>query len=164
MFGPTHLAQTLGMFAIFLLIGIPAFALLVSWAAFRWPGHDAQLVYESGSLGAPAAFREPAEPSYVEHLMRAHGRAAVFHKPDPPLAEPELLDDIAHPPVSPARPFNVTLAALVDEARRYTMPARTPASAPVSPARHASDVVDTSTRASTTIGRHRAPVRVLVAA
>jgi hypothetical protein len=156
-------AETLGWFAIILLIGVPAVALLASWAAFRLPfmAESERTPLGFASLGAPGAFREPADPSYVEQLIRVQGRAAVFHKPDPVLvAEPEheLLDDIEHPPVSPARPFSMPLAELVASARRYVVPVNhVAAHVP----HHASHTVDT--KSGTTVGRHRALPQLVAA-
>lgn len=142
-------AATVGWFAIVLLIGLPAIILLSLWTASRWPGYDSQLVYESGSLGAPGAFREPADPSYVDELIRVRGRASVVHRPDPFELAGVDLPVIEHP-------YKMTLTELVEGAR-YVIPT-TQAAGHVP--HHASGVVDTSRRASAEIGRHRAPILV----
>lgn len=165
--GWSHADIVYGASVTFVIICVAVLALLLLAAfmperyapahlrAVPWESHrrdDGSLAHE---LGTPAAFREPAEPSYVDTLMRVQGRAFVLHRPDPVLAdEPDPLADIPHPPVSSARPFSMPLAELVASARRYVTPEPRPASAPA----HAAPTVDTAS--GTTVGRHRAPVLV----
>jgi hypothetical protein len=165
--GWSHADIALGASVTFVIICVAVLALLLL-AAFMperyspahmrvapWESHrrdDGSLAHE---LGGSATFREPADPSYVDTLMRVQGRAFVLHRPDPVLAdEPEALDGIAHPPVSPARPYSMPLAELVASARRYITPSTPERHAPA----HAAPTVDTASGA--VVGRHRSPALV----
>lgn len=137
-------AETLGMIAICLLIGIPAVMMLAMWAAFMWPGHDREREPHSGDdLGAPGhVFAERYErEGYVAQLTRVQARVPVIYRPDP--LEPVRVCD-------PTSPYRVELAELVAQAQRYVAPA------PVSPARHYSGTIDTAARHSEYVGGHRA--------
>lgn len=141
--------------AVFAIVTVTVFGLilLAILAPERLMATSEQMTapFAPGELGKPAAFREPAEPSYVDALTRAQGRAsaptAARYATLAELApeEPVSLDDIPHPPVSPARPFNMTLAELRDSAR-YVVPIATP------------------NRHTEYVGKRRAPERVLVGA
>lgn len=173
--GWSHADIVYGASVTFVIICVAVLALLLLAAfmperyapahlrAFPWESHrrdDGSLAHE---LGTPATFREPADPSYVDQLVRVQGRARVFHRPDPVLADtwidelPERSREVA--PVKVERPYSIPLAELVASARRYH---------PATPARHApahaSGVVDTAGRHAETVGRHRAPVLVGAAA
>lgn len=141
-------AETLGMIAICLLIGIPAVMLLSMWAASAWPGYDREREPHSGSdLGAPGhVFAERYErEGYTSQLLRVQARIPVIYRPDP--VEPVRVCD-------PTSPYRVELAQLVAQAQRYVAPI--PTEAPVSPARHYSGTVDTAARHSEYVGGHRA--------
>lgn len=141
--------------AVFAIVTVTVFGLilLAILAPERLMATSEQMTapFAPGEYGQPAAFREPAEPSYVDALTRAQGRVSM------PTAEryaslaeltpeePVSLDDIEHPPVSPAKPFSMTLAELRDSAR-YVVPIATP------------------NRQTEYVGRRRAPERVLVGA
>lgn len=161
--GWSHADIVYGASVTFVIICVAVLALLLLAAfmperyapahlrAVPWESHrrdDGSLAHE---LGTPAAFREPAEPSYVDTLMRVQGRAFVLHRPDPVLAaEPE---EIERRP-NPDSVYHTTLAELVAQTRRYVAPTPSPASAPT----HSSRTVDTAS--GTTVGRHRAPALV----
>lgn len=156
MFAGMTSAQTVGWFSIVLLIGTPALILLVTWSAQRWPGQWREYAvrepHSHSSLGAPGHYREPADPSYVDELMRIRARFPVVHRADPVLVpdEPLRLDDIEHPPVSPAPVYSIPLADLVASVR-YRVPGAAPAAHIPS---HRAQAVDTA--AAPHVGRHRA--------
>jgi hypothetical protein len=159
-------AQTLGMFSICVLIGAPVIILLTMWSASRWPGYDREREpHSQSSLGAPAAFREPADLAEVDARARWFARVAVdpFVAPAPlPVATAPALDMT---PLVGARIdelFRVSVSSLnssgrpssVNPASRYYRPSVGSLVAEVrtaTPARHVESV-----------GRHRA--RELVAA
>ena len=138
-------AETLGWSAIMLLIGIPAIVLLGMWAAFHLPfaAESERTPLGQEALGAPGHFREPADPSYVDELIRARGVARVLHRPDP---APALIDALPERSreVAPAlikNPYRVTLADLI-EGSRYVVPVpATPALAALPAGRHRRELV-----------------------
>jgi len=128
-------------------------AAVAAWVSHR--DDEGNLHHELGSY----AYREPADPSYVDELIRVRGSFPVVHAPDP-LPEDEVLryvvPALVHSPTPQPvdNPYRTTLAELVASVRAV------PANAPTSPARHYSPTVDTAARHSETVGRHRAPVLV----
>ena len=184
MFSEMTSAQTVGMVSIGLLIAVPVFALLVSWAAFALPMRDQQVYtadpWSSTELGEPSeySYREPADEQLADELAdRVRGVARVFHNPSPQpvdIAEPviEPLVDIPHPELPATPRYRVTLAELVEGARYVVpIPTRHVSTEPARPAvaSHYSGTIDTAARHSDRVGRHRAlpavaPRRELVAA
>lgn len=132
-----HLAQTLGMISIVILIALPAIILLTTWSASYVPlmGASERIAHRARALRtgftewlnehldanepapAPPAYREPADPDLVDALAdRVRGRAIVVHDPDPqPVDNPRRY---ASPSFARAH-----LAALVAEGQRYVRPA-----------------------------------------
>jgi hypothetical protein len=163
-------AQAVQMIAVMFGICTVAILLLVLGAVFwpetqrgaaavsAWVSHrdeDGKLQHELGSY----AYREPADPSYVDDLIRVRGRFPVIHYPDP-LPEEEVLRYVVPAvhrpdPQHVDNPYPVTL----DELHRL-VPTALSAAAPVSPARHYSGTIDTAARHSGYVGGHRAPVLV----
>ena len=150
MFTDLTSAETLGWFAIIVLISIPVVALLVSWGAFALSSTSGQPVFEPGLYGTPAAFREPADPSYVDELLAVRARMPVVHRPDPAELAPI---DLPSPPVSPAPTYSIPLAELVASVR-YVMPAQQAAARVHS---HRAQGVDSAARHHEYVGRRRAP-------
>ena len=141
MFGTMTNTEAIQMIGVMFIIGAVAVLLLVLGAVF-WPEtqrgaaavsawvssrrEDGSLDHELGSY----SYREPADPRYVDALIRARGRAPVVYAPDP---LPELLPaaevlryvlpalPVAKPaPVhipSPYSPYRVQLAELVANVR-----------------------------------------------
>ena len=162
-------AQAVQMIAVMFGIGVVAILLLVLGSIFwpetqrgaaavsAWISHrdeEGRLHHELGDY----AYREPADPSYVDELIRVRGRFPVIHYPDP-LPEDEVLRYVVpavHRPDPQVvdNPYRTTLAELVAAVRVA------PANAPTSPGRHYSPTIDTAGRHSETVGRHRAPVLV----
>lgn len=90
---------------------------------------DGTTAHELGSYN----YREPADPSYVDELIRARGRARVLHRPDPvalPMAAPVVVEN----------PYRVTLADLI-EGSRYVVPALPPATSAPAVGRHRRELV-----------------------
>jgi len=148
-------AQAVQMIAIMFVIGVVVVLLLVLGAVFwpetqrgaaavsAWVSHrddEGRLRHELGDY----AYREPADPSYVDDLIRVRGvaRAIPAVYPPDPLPEPEN------------NPYRTTLAELVASVRPV------PASAPTSPARHYSPTIDTAAAHVEYVGGHRAPALI----
>jgi hypothetical protein len=162
-------AEAVQVIAIMFGIGTVTILLLVLGAVFwpetqhgaatvaAWVSHrdsDGRLQHELGSY----AYREPADPSYVDELIRVRASFPVVHHPDP-LPDDEVLryvvPAIHRPDPQPVdSPYRTTLAELVASVRAA------PANAPTSPARHYSPTIDTAARHSEVVGRHRAPALV----
>jgi hypothetical protein len=121
--------------AVFLPEAQRGAAALATWASERSP--TGELV--SHELGLPGRFREPADLSYVDELIRIRGRAPIVYAPDPlpellPAAEvlryvlpitvhspdPQPVDNVRTAPVrvaNPYSPYRVQLAELVASVR-----------------------------------------------
>jgi hypothetical protein len=66
----------------------------------------------AGELGVAPAYREPANPSYVDELIRIRGQAAVIYAPDPQRdEEPRKLPEPRY------SRYRMPLTALIDSAR-----------------------------------------------
>lgn len=160
MFAGMTSAETLGMFSIYLLIGVPAIALLVSWAAFRIPiaSYAGREPFSHSEVGTASdyAYREPADPEYVDALAdRVRGVARpvvvpVLHAPD--AAGPDR-ERVRVPNLNSI--YRVTLADLV-EGSRYVAPSLpTPAEARTAD-RYAPAHSPYLPSHSDRVGRHRA--------
>jgi hypothetical protein len=105
MFNGMTSAETLGWFSNILLIGVPAIGVLTWWAAFHLPFavESERTPLGQETLGEPGHFREPADPAYVDELIRARGVARVLHRPDP----------VTLPARVPVSPYRLTLAEVV---------------------------------------------------
>jgi hypothetical protein len=101
----------------------PAHMRVTPWVSHREP--DGTLAHELGPVGN---FREPADPSYVDDLIRVVGRARVLHRPDPVQAE------------QVGNPYRVTLADLI-EGSRYVVPALPYAPPALAAGRHRRELI-----------------------
>ena len=144
-------ADQIGMLTIITTIAIIAFVFLVLFVATAPVRQTANISpWAPRELGQAAAYREPADPSYVDELIRVRGIAPVIHNPAP---LDELMSDSSRYVIQLERGadqresrYAMPIAELVASAR-YVLPS-VPVS-PAGPARHVESV-----------GRHRAPVLV----
>lgn len=148
-------ADQLEMIVWMLVIATVAFLILCVAMAARTPAlaDSERMPFSQADLGTPGAFREPADPSYVDTLIRVRGSAPIIYGPAPlvsDIADDEPAIERSHV-YNPDSVYHVTLADLIEGAR-YVVPI-----SPARPPRHGSGVVDTATRESATAGRHRAP-------
>lgn len=132
------------------LIGTGSILVLLIIIAVMPPSAAARATpWVTGELGAPGAFREPADPEHVDSLIRAHASAKVIHRPDPLPASPALASIVSSvfEPVTPdltdlpttranVSPYQISLAELIRMSRARQI-----------------DIE----RAATRIGQHRAP-------
>lgn len=113
-------AQAVQMIAIMFVIAVVSILVLVIASALfperLAPSWARVAAWAPGELGDPATFREPADESYVDELIRVRGRFPVVHRPDPL----ELAGSVAD----------------LIEGSRYVVPAL-PTHKPSAPAAHA---------------------------
>lgn len=107
MFGISQ-ADQVQMIVIMFIIGVVAFLLLAVALGSRG---DHEMTWEPGELGLPATYREPADMSYVDQLIKVRGVSHVLHRPDPYAALAEL-----------ENPYKLTLAELQDTVRPIVIP------------------------------------------
>lgn len=151
-------AQQVQSIVVVFVLFVAAFVLLALWSMLVPPRSEQTSPPWGDTVWPEVSYREVADErgeEFVPHsLPVARGVAPVLRDPDP-LPEREVLRYVV-PALPSTNHYALPLAELVASVRG-SLP---PANVPVSPARHASGLVDTSDRASTTVGRHRAPVLI----